>query len=750
MPELLSPVGNKEAFYEAIANGCDAIYLGLNKHNARAYADNFSLDNLKEYIDFAHLRNVKIYVTLNTIIYDNELDEIYRIIDELALFGVDAIIVQDLAVLFYATNKYESLQVHASTQMGIDDVYGAKLLKDIGVSRIVLARETALEKIKQIKEKANIEVETFIHGALCVSYSGNCFMSSTIGERSGNRGRCAGCCRKLYTLLDLDNKENVKTGYLLSMKDLNVSSYLDKMSFIDSFKIEGRMKEESYVASVTNTYRKLIDKEEVDINDLNKVFNRTYTKGFVFNEDKGNITNITRPNNYGYLVGKVSAVSGNRIQIKLYSPLNKGDIIRLENEDGFNDINITISKMFDLNNKVVEKGEKHVVIYTDKRVKINTKIYKVKDEQFLNNINSSSRSKEYRKLPIDVHVKICLNEPIFMQIKHKNMVICEKSDYIVQKSLTKSSTKEDVYNHINKLNDTPYFINDFSAFLDEETFVPVKVINELRRKLIERLNNERLKREIITQKNDKKITPKKHEIIKPKLSIEVSNKEQYDLAISLGYKDVYFSNIVRRNNAKYVATNKDVLVGGLGGINYYKNKNVNLIGDVSLNVTNHISAGYLSELGLDRITLSSELNKEQIDKLVASYIDEYDTYPNFELIVYGRNKIMHSLYCPLKRVGKCGECKKHHFGLRDEYETFPLMFNDDCSIHLLNSKALNLLDDIKDIKNINYFRLVFTLESLEEMEKILTLASNKINNEDDNKCFVGKIHTKGNFKKQLL
>ena len=225
MNELLAPVGSKEAFYAAIANGADAVYLGLSKHNARAYADNFTLENLKEYVDFAHLRNVRIFVTLNTIVFDHELDEVYKMIDELALLHVDAIIVQDFAVMNYALNNYKSLEVHASTQMGIDDYYGAKLLKDLGVKRVVVARETPLEVIKDIKNRTNIEVEAFIHGALCVSYSGNCFMSAAIGERSGNRGRCAGCCRKLYTLIDLDNNKKIKTGYLLSMKDLNLSQY---------------------------------------------------------------------------------------------------------------------------------------------------------------------------------------------------------------------------------------------------------------------------------------------------------------------------------------------------------------------------------------------------------------------------------------------------------------------------------------------------------------------------------------------
>ena len=262
--ELLSPAGTITSFYAAISSGANAIYLGIKKFNARAYASNFSLEELKELVKFAHLRNVKIYVTMNTILYDEELIEAFKIIDELALINVDAIIVQDLALLNYITNKYNSLKAHASTQMGIDDIYGVKFLKNIGVSRIVFARETPLDVLKNIKNNLDVEIEVFIHGALCVAYSGNCLMSSMIGERSGNRGKCAGCCRQVYSLVDKTNNKVIKTGYLLSMKDLNTSNYINELNFIDSFKIEGRMKEPNYVGGVTYLYRRLLDKEEIN------------------------------------------------------------------------------------------------------------------------------------------------------------------------------------------------------------------------------------------------------------------------------------------------------------------------------------------------------------------------------------------------------------------------------------------------------------------------------------------------------
>lgn len=750
MNELLAPVGSKEAFFAAIANGCDAIYLGLSKHNARAYADNFSLENLKEYVDFAHLRNVRVFVTLNTIVYDRELDEVYKMIDELAKINVDAIIVQDLAVLNYALNSYKSLEVHASTQMGIDDYYGAKFLKDLGVKRIVLARETPLEVIKDIKNRVNVEVETFIHGALCVSYSGNCFMSAVIGERSGNRGRCAGCCRKSYTLINTKSNKKINTGYLLSMKDLNLSNYIDKMKFVDSFKIEGRMKEDTYVAAVTNLYRNIIDKNPADPKDFEKVFNRTYTKGFINGEDSKDISNIKRPNNYGYLIGKVVKVHNNKLWIKLFSEVNVGDLLRIEPENSFEDINITLSKIYDVNMKVVDNSKGTIVVYCDKKVKVNTPVYKTKNIQFNKNLNLGKRIKEYKKLDINVEFEAHINEQILVKMSYKDHFVYKKSDFVVNEAINTPTTKEDIFNHFSKLNDTPYKINDFKAILDSNIFIPVKVINDLKRDCVEKLNQSRLNRKLIKNKQPKEIVPQKHEQKDSELVIQVSTKEQYEYVKSLGFKNIYFNNVVRRNNVNYIDGKKEVLIGGISSLEYYKNQYVDLVSDYSFNVNNADSAAFLSSKGVNRITLSPEINEENIKLLIKNYTEKYNTFPNLELIVYGRATLMHSKYCPLRRLGMCGQCKTEKFVLKDQFESFPITFNDDCTINLLNSKTLNLLDYIKSIQGINYFRIVFTTETKEEIYKVLTAAKDAITNKNSDSIFDGSKHTKGNFKKQLL
>jgi len=209
MTELLAPAGSFDALVAAISNGADAIYLGMNKFGARAYANNFDYEELQKAIDYAHLRNVKIYVTMNTIVYDKELDEAYKQIDKIYEIGVDGIIIQDLAIFTYVVNNYPKMEAHCSTQMGLDDLEGTLLLKSLGAKRVVLSREVSIEDIKKIKKEAKIPIEIFVHGALCVSYSGNCLMSGLIGYRSGNRGRCVGSCRKPYELINTTTNESL-------------------------------------------------------------------------------------------------------------------------------------------------------------------------------------------------------------------------------------------------------------------------------------------------------------------------------------------------------------------------------------------------------------------------------------------------------------------------------------------------------------------------------------------------------------
>ena len=281
--ELLSPVGSMDSMVSAVNNGCNAIYLGGKNFNARQSANNFTNEEIKDIIDYCHLRGVKVNLTLNILYKENEIQQVLNFVSEIYSYGIDAIIVQDIGIFNLIKTNFENVALHASTQMTIHNIEGVKFLQNLGFKRVVLSRELTLPEIEHITQNTNIEIEAFVHGAICVSYSGRCLMSSLIGERSGNRGRCAQPCRMEYKLIK--NDKVYADNYLLSPKDTSTLPIIDKLvkSGIHTFKIEGRMKSPEYVASVTYNYRKYIDKvnkdefskiEKDDLKELTQIFNR--------------------------------------------------------------------------------------------------------------------------------------------------------------------------------------------------------------------------------------------------------------------------------------------------------------------------------------------------------------------------------------------------------------------------------------------------------------------------------------------
>ena len=318
--ELLSPVGSHDSLLASIENGADAIYLGGKLFNARAYATNFDDEELKKAVEYAHQRGVKVYVVVNIILRDDELREAIDYISYLYDIDVDALIIQDLGLLRLIKNVLPDFEVHGSTQMSINNYMGAAFLKDLGFERVVLARELSIEEISEINEKADIELEIFIHGALCVSYSGQCLISSMIGGRSGNRGTCAQPCRMKYTIVDTVSGKSLNRNFdekhVLSLKDLNAIDDIGEIiqAGVVSLKVEGRMKKAEYVATIIDKYRQAIDTYNLekdskiskqDKDQMAQMFNRGFTRGFLKNDFGKNIVTLDKPNNRGLLVGEV-------------------------------------------------------------------------------------------------------------------------------------------------------------------------------------------------------------------------------------------------------------------------------------------------------------------------------------------------------------------------------------------------------------------------------------------------------------
>lgn len=646
-PELLAPAGSMDSLRAAIAAGCDAIYLSGKMYGARAFANNFSDEELVEAINLAHLYGVKVYITVNTLIYDIEVDSFLKYIEFIHKNNVDAVIMQDLGMIDLVRKTYPNLEIHASTQAHIHNLEGTKLMEKLGLSRVVLARETPIELIKEIKDNTNIELEIFISGALCISYSGQCLMSSLIGERSGNRGSCAQVCRQPYDLIKDGNKIN-KDKYLLSTKDLNTLYNIDKLIDIgvDSLKIEGRMKRPEYVYVVVSLYRKAIDSyintgkidiTDNDIKELKKIFNRKFTKGFIFHEDNDKFTNNFRPNHMGIEIGKVIGYKNNKVIIKLIDELNVQDGIRFLDSD----IGMTVTKLLK-NMKSVKSSKKGdiVSIPIKDRIKLNSVVVKTTDYNQLNNINELIN--KGRKVPIDINVKIDKLIKLEASDGINNVVVTSEN---VELAKNNPTLKEDIIKQMNKLGNTIYKLNTINIDYNNNLFIQIKELNELRRKAIELLNNKRLYK-IPVIKKEYSIELPDYEVVN-KRSILISNINDYEECdevyvdnIDL-YKKIDNSTLKLDRVVEHLDNyNNRLLVGELGCVYKYKN----IVTDFSLNVTNSYTVALLHSLRVDKITLSYELNDKQIKELIDNYHKRYKKHPNLELIISGYEEVMISKY----------------------------------------------------------------------------------------------------------
>ena len=747
MAELLAPAGNMEALIAAISNGCDAIYLGMQKFGARAYSSNFDFESLKEAISYAHLRNVKIYVTMNTIVFENEIEAMKQQMHQLNEIGVDAIIVADLAAFDYLVNNFADMEAHCSTQMGIDDLDGTLLFKELGANRIVLSREVPIEKVKEIKKIAQIPLEIFVHGALCVSYSGNCLMSGLIGYRSGNRGRCVGSCRKEYEIIDKTTDEALGKNYILSTKDLNTIDYIDDLKEIDSLKIEGRMKEPAYVANVVSRYRRALDYTitDEDKTNLSKTFNRTFTKGYLFHEDKKDITNILRPNNYGYEIGRISNIVKGMYEIKLTRPLNQNDIIRISHNN--EDIVLTVVKLYDKEGKLINRANDVGYIKIKEKLSKDDVVYLTKDYLYYKELESSLE-KEFKRFNLDIKVNAQPNSKLIIEAEGLGFNFLYEGEDILSEAINNPTTKEQVIKQFSRLNDTIFELNNV-IYEECNVFIPAKLLNVARREIVQalyelKLNSKKKSIKALKAKEKISFTPRE-----PYFTASVTSKEQYDACVSCGIKEIYFDNTVRRNQNDYKEKEGQLLIGGYGGIYHYRKTNP-FITDYSLNVVNSDSCYELFKLGAKRVTLSYELNKTQIEDLISSYYEKNDGYPALEMIVYGRAPMMFSKYCPLKKMNQCGSCKTRSYELKDEHGTFPIITHDDCTTTILNGKILNLLDEVQNIEGVEAFRLNFTVESKEQVIETINMAMKKLKSKDSQIIFNKETDTRGHFNKEIM
>jgi len=780
--ELLAPAGSMESLIVAINNGADAIYLGGNKFSARAYASNFDNETMAKAVDYAHSYSVKVYVTINTILKQSELNEALKYAGYLYEVGVDALIIQDVGLISLIKDIYPKFELHGSTQITIHNGEGALYFKEKGLQRIVLSRELSLEEIKYISKDLGVETEIFVHGALCICYSGQCLMSSMIGGRSGNRGRCAQPCRMQYTIKGDTFGE--KKAYLLSPKDTCLIEDIDSIikSGTASLKVEGRMKKPEYVAGVTRTYRKAIDKVlkngKFDLNkgrsELAQLFNREgFSKAYLHKNIGKDMMSFNYPKNTGVFIGQVI----NSGEVLLEENVALGDGIRFH-DDGF-----TLSKIIKNNNEVKEAfiGDT-VKLFPTGGYKKGYRLYKMSDKRLNDELKEELKSYK-KKISLVGVVEFKVNAPLVIKTKFNGKEYKVFGEN-VEVSTNTPMTRERVEESLKKSGEIPYKFDQIIFDTFDDGFMRIASINNLRRELFEKILKEEVSsyRKRRTQENTIAKKVKSNEdlgciyscITKDQLKALVENKKVQNVALDIFFsrqknalnkedlkhlyeqistdKNIYlkvpniikgeFNNIVKTIDelTPYI---KGIITSNVGIIKVYKDK-LFIIGDYKLNIFNKEAAEFYAE-DVDIPCISLELNRKEIKEMMKNINCKIG------INIYGNTELMVSEYCPIgstfgNKASKkeCnGACMKDNFKLIDRMnESFSVLADNNCRSHILNSLPTNLIEQIDELKafNITNFRVDFNNESYEEVMDVLNQISCGKKNEN-------KKYTQGHYRR---
>lgn len=754
--ELLSPAGSIESFKAACQNGADAVYMGVDKYNARAMAVNFGINEYIECIEYAHIRGIKVYLTLNTLMYDDEIKEALDIVLKLYSKGLDAVIIQDIGLGMLIHKLIPKLPLHASTQMSVYSLDQVKYLEGIGFKRVVLARELSVDEIEYICKNTNLEIEVFIHGALCVSVSGQCLLSSTIGNRSANRGRCAQPCRMKYSLYNSKGKELISNSYILSKKDIFGLEYVNKLKEIGvtSLKIEGRNKNPEYVAGVTKNYRNAIN-NNINSNtkqELMQLFNRGgISIGYFDGVKYKNSISLLSPKNTGIFLGKVIDKKGVYVKLKLEEDIDMHDGFEIYSEDKVISNIVTCiknDKYVNVNSNM-KKGEYVWIGDVKKSVKIGSNIYKTSSDKLNKKYRLTySNNVENIKNKVEVEINILKDKKIFAKVFLNNICINIDTNYIPQLANNKELDKEAVISAFSKTQDIP-FIFDFKKInIDNKLFVPVSILNELRRKIVYEIlksykininvsNEEKLVEKLLNEEVVQNIKIKDSNKVNAKFLYKYDNKVNYakvdrlyiDICDYIKYREdilekyknvqiyIVIPNVVLSNKRKIILDNIDEIfkdnISGvlLGSFEFFKlvlekkkQYNFVLVADYTLNISNIYSATFLVKEGFDVITPSYDMSITDIENM--------SRYVNVE-IVEDYITLMTSRYCILgsmledrKENKNCSmPCLKDRFYLKDDYGYKYYIINDsiDCIVRLVKQiRNINL--DSYNIRNITSIR----------------------------------------------
>lgn len=787
-PELLAPAGNRECLIAAIANGADAVYFGLDHgFNARARAGNFPVEELPEVVQLLHTHGVRGYVTLNTLAFSPELDEMARTIEAVALAGVDAILVQDLGVARMARAICPELELHASTQMTMTCAETIAAALDLGLSRVVLARELSLDEIRKIKQATDIPLEVFVHGALCVAYSGQCLTSESLGGRSANRGQCAQACRLPYELVvDGQTRDLGEIQYLLSPQDLAGYALIPELVElgIASLKIEGRLKTPEYVANITRHYRQAIDSimagtpkrfTDQDRYEMEMSFSRGFSPGWLEGNDHKRLVPGDSSAKRGVLTGEVVLVRGNRVRVETHIPIAAGDGVvfegdRLAGEEIGGRI-FQIEKGGERQNGEVGPGTWDLLFAQENfdfdSLYPGQEMWKTDDPRLNRRLRQSfAAGPTQRTQPLDVWIEIQVGEKVRIGGTLSDNRSFEWTDDFVPELASKHPCSIEVLREqLGRLGGTPFHLHILDAKLTGTPMVPLSVLGRIRRELIERATKLAQSPRARSVRTDrwKSLLPMIEATKAPETSQlivlcrtleqleEVAGWDnvvdiQCDLQDIREYRQAVSS--IKDHQRLWIAPPRITKPGELGiskrvisygsyGLLARNLAHMQLcadaarpfITDFSLNAANELTVAMLLERGAERVTTSYDLNRDQLKGLVSNC-----PAPRLEVVIHQHMPMFHMehcVFCSLLSPGtnktNCGRpCDSHLVQLRDRTGVeHPLKADVGCRNTLFNATAQSGAEAMHELmqRGVRYFRIELLDETRSEARRIFVAYS---------------------------
>lgn len=763
--ELMLPVGNKEMFFAAVENGANAVYFGVPHWNARGRSLDFSFEDVREMIRYARIRHVRTFLAMNILVFEDEIDSLPEFIEDIAALEPDAMIIQDVGLMRLFKAVAPGVEIHASTQMTIASAEGVQMAERLGCTRAVLAREMSLEDIQNVASRTPLELEVFVHGALCVSFSGQCLTSENIGGRSANRGQCAQSCRLPYKML-VDGKPFDLHGkrYLFSPRDLSAIDELDELKKIGvkSFKIEGRLKSPEYVAATTIAFREKLDKGSVSEKNrepLEVLFSRGLHAGWLRGVNQQTLVNGTFSNHHGMYLGKVIRVDRKSVLVEGRHPLEAGDGILFEDPGEENSAGSRLfSYKFNGDKTLLEFGN----IFDFRRVHPGMSAFRNDSPAMEKRLHRTfAERKNELKFPVKMRLFANYGEPLSLEIQdsdgHKVQVQSEKT---LERAKTPRDNSARIQKELSALTGTAYFANEMREDIPSDAFVIDKEVRNLRKAAVEALDNARFEshpseasaergRALIANarsayqnsaEESEQITvlvrnPKQLEMLQG-LDIDrvildldwgVDYKKPMERVRELGFQaGVATIRVLKegetQNLKKLVDLKPDfILVRNPGALVYLQDSGIPLEGDYSLNVSNILSAEWFLSQGLRSLHPSLDLNAIGTEKLLENFggahfeVSVFEHLPAFymEHCLYAANLTSAERFPYCKQI-----CSKHHIDILDHKGALHSLVPDaECRNTLYLERpqsALNLVPAFKKL-GVRKFRLEMLEESANEV-----------------------------------